>query len=222
MNLYRVKPLIPPAPPAVNHPPHSTCPPQSCLWEGCRCRCRCRRRRRRSSSSSLMPICRHFEELKPCKSTAKATVHNMSETLSQLTSMGFSEAQARNALSVTGGNLEASINWYAMIYAPFQIQARSCPRLPAGCSRTRPRLHPQPAAWRKTLTSQLRSQVHQLLPPPPPPPRICKHRDDILLSSFFILSHPSQSQHGRILCAALQSCCCVCSLACTCTCTTCI
>jgi hypothetical protein len=33
------------------------------------------------------------------------------EAVAQITSMGFSEAQARQALSATGGSIEASINW---------------------------------------------------------------------------------------------------------------
>jgi uncharacterized UBP type Zn finger protein len=34
------------------------------------------------------------------------------EAVSQITSMGFSDAQARQALAASGGNIEASINWY--------------------------------------------------------------------------------------------------------------
>ncbi len=33
------------------------------------------------------------------------------EAVSQITSMGFSDAQARQALAATRGNVEASINW---------------------------------------------------------------------------------------------------------------
>jgi uncharacterized UBP type Zn finger protein len=33
------------------------------------------------------------------------------EAIAQITSMGFSDTQARQALSATGGSIEASINW---------------------------------------------------------------------------------------------------------------
>jgi hypothetical protein len=36
------------------------------------------------------------------------------EAVSQITSMGFSDVQARQALAATGGNIEASINWYVL------------------------------------------------------------------------------------------------------------
>ena len=42
-----------------------------------------------------------------------------------ITSMGFSEAQARQALAATGNNVEAAINWYVSVCPPmFFLVAR--------------------------------------------------------------------------------------------------
>jgi uncharacterized UBP type Zn finger protein len=52
--------------------------------------------------------------------------------------MGFSDAQARQALSATGGSIEASINWlFDVSFRPFAVRKLIlCPFL-AGCPNAR-------------------------------------------------------------------------------------